>query len=160
MTGTISKHERNLGAIIHASTFSKYFIPFGNFILPLILWSANKKELSFVDHNGKQALNFQISLLLYSILLGVVTVPFFIGALPGILDFDNFNFNGFGIFNNMNFNFNHHNFNFSPFWWPIGVAGILQGGLFLMNLIYTILATIRTSEGEKFNYPFTIKFIK
>lgn len=76
MATTITKHERNLSAIIHASMFSKYFIPFGNFILPLILWTANKKQHEFVDYNGKQSLNFQISMLLYSIVAGLITIPF------------------------------------------------------------------------------------
>ena len=35
MTETLTKHERNLAAIIHASTLTKYFIPFGNFPLAL-----------------------------------------------------------------------------------------------------------------------------
>jgi len=48
MTETLTKHERNLAAVIHASTFSKFFIPFGNFILPLVLWTANKNENEFV----------------------------------------------------------------------------------------------------------------
>ena len=86
MTETLSKHERNLSAVIHASTLSKYFIPFGNFLLPLVLWIGNKKEHGFVDYNGKQALNFQISLLLYSIILGIITVPFVLGFLPSIFE--------------------------------------------------------------------------
>ena len=86
MTDTLSKHERNLSAIIHASTFSKFFIPFGNFIIPLVFWSANKKEYEFVDYNGKQALNFQISILLYSIILGIVSIPFFLGFIPEIFE--------------------------------------------------------------------------
>ena len=92
MATTLTKHERNLSAIIHASTFSKYFIPFGNFIFPLILWTANKKEYEFVDYNGKQALNFQISMLLYSIVASLITIPFFIGFLPDLFDW---NFVGF-----------------------------------------------------------------
>jgi len=100
MTESLTKHERNLGAAIHASTFSRFFIPFGNFLLPLVLWLANRKENAFIDHNGKQALNFQISLLLYSVILGIIAVPFFLGFLPnilegGILDIRDFNdFNG------------------------------------------------------------------
>ena len=81
MTETLTKHERTLSAVIHASTFSKFFIPFGNFIIPLVLWTANKKKYTFVDYNGKQALNFQISLLLYSIILGIISIPFLIGFL-------------------------------------------------------------------------------
>tara|TARA_R110002049_G_C8963766_1_gene546915 strand:- start:167 stop:643 length:477 start_codon:yes stop_codon:yes gene_type:complete len=158
MTETLSKHEKNLSAIIHASTFSKYFIPFGNFILPLILWTANKKDHGFVDQNGKQALNFQISLLLYSIILGIFTVPFFIGIIPEIIHHGEF---GFSQFNNLNgFNFNFHQLKLGKLLWPLGIAGLAQLGLFLVNIVYTILATIRSSEGQDFKYPISIPFIK
>lgn len=159
MTETLTKHERNLASLIHASTFSKFFIPFGNFILPLVLWTANKKENEFVDHNGKQALNFQISLLLYSIVLGIISVPFFIGFLPDIFDFDNFRFFNLNKYNTMNFHWDSDNF-FSPWIWPLGITGLAQGALFVVNIVYTILATIKTNEGQTFAYPLTIKFIK
>lgn len=160
MTETLTKHERNLAAIIHASTFSKFFIPFGNFILPLVLWTANKKEHAFVDHNGKQALNFQISLLLYSIVLGIISIPFFIGFLPNIFDLDHFGFNNLNNFNNWNIHFDSDDFRFGSWLLPVGIAGLLQGALFVVNVVYTILATIRTNEGQTFEYPLTIKFIK
>jgi len=160
MTETVTKHERNLSALIHASTFSKYFIPFGNFIIPLVLWTANKKEYAFVDHNGKQALNFQISLLLYSILIGIVSLPFFIGGfLPNIFDFDHFGLSNMHSFRNINFNFDTNDF-FGPWMIPIGFLGLAQSAVFIVNIVYTILATIRTNEGLHFEYPLTIKFIK
>lgn len=159
MTETLSKHERNLSAIIHASTLSKYFIPFGNFLLPLILWMANKKESAFVDYNGKQALNFQISLLLYSIVLGIISVPFFLGILPnifegGILDIRHFNELDF-----FDIHFNSDHLRIGQFW-PLGITGMLQAALFVINIVYTILATLRTNEGQTFKYPITIKFVK
>lgn len=160
MTNTLSKHERNLSSLIHASTFSKYFFPFGNFIIPLILWTANKKEYGFVDHNGKQALNFQISMLLYSIVLGIVSVPFFIGLLPNLFDLGHFGLNHLSNFNNLNISFDSDDFRFGTWWLPLGIAGLAQGALFVVNIVYTILATIRTNEGQTFNYPITIKFIK
>lgn len=160
MTDTLTKHERNLSAVIHASTFSKFFIPFGNFIIPLVLWTANKKEYAFVDYNGKQALNFQISLLLYSIILGIISIPFFIGFFPDIFDFDHFGFNRLNHFNNWNFNFDRHDFQFGTWLIPFGIAGLVQGALFIVNIVYTILATIKTNEGQTFKYPITIKFIK
>ena len=159
MTESLTKHERNIASLIHASTFSKFFIPFGNFILPLVLWTANKKEYEFVDYNGKQALNFQISLLLYSIVLGIISVPFFIGFLPDIFDFDNFRFFNLNKYNTMNFHFDSDNF-FGPWIWPLGITGLAQGALFVVNIVYTILATIRTNEGQTFKYRLTIKFIK
>jgi len=160
MTETLTKHERNLSAIIHASTFSKYFIPFGNFILPLVLWIANKKEYGFVDYNGKQALNFQISLFLYSIILGIISVPFFIGFLPEIFHWGHFSFEDFENFNVFNFDLDYGNFKFGRYLVPLGIAGLLQAGLFIVNIVYTILATIRTSEGQYFKYPLTINFVK
>ena len=160
MTDTISKHERNLSAIIHASTFSKFFIPFGNFIIPLVLWTANKKEYEFVDYNGKQALNFQISILLYSIILGIVSIPFFLGFIPELFDHGHLGLGNLNSYNNFNFSFDFDDMPFGSWIFPIGIAGLLQGGLFIVNIVYTILATIRTSEGQTFEYPFTIKFIK
>ena len=160
MATTLTKHERNLSAIIHASMFSKYFIPFGNFILPLILWMSNKKQYAFVDYNGKQALNFQISILLYSMVAGLISIPFFVGALPHMFDWD------LGIFPNLHnlnwweFNNDGGKFHIWNWIWPIGITGILQLGLTLVNIVFSILATIRTSEGEYFKYPFTIAFIK
>ncbi|MEX0313177.1 DUF4870 domain-containing protein [Flagellimonas sp.] len=160
MATTLTKHERNLSAIIHASTFSKYFIPFGNFILPLILWTANKKEYAFVDYNGKQALNFQISMLLYSIIVGLVSIPFFIGFLPDLFDWNFLGFHRLNDLNNLNIHFDSDDFRFGRFFWPVGITGLLQAALVVINVVYTILATIKTNDGETFKYPITIKFIK
>ena len=160
MTDSLSKHERNLSAIIHASTFSKFFIPFGNFILPLVLWTANKKEYEFVDYNGKQALNFQISMFLYSLILGAISIPFFIGFIPEIFEHGHFGLDRLNAYNNFNIDLDWDGFPFKSWIFPLGIAGLLQAGLFIVNVVYTILATIRTNEGQTFSYPFTIKFIK
>ena len=160
MATTITKHERNLSAIIHASMFSKYFIPFGNFILPLILWTANKKQHEFVDYNGKQALNFQISMLLYSIVAGLISIPFFVGFWPDLFDWNIFGLHGLSDLNNLNIHIDSDDFRFGRLFWPVGISGFMQVVLGIVNIIFTILATIRTNEGEYFKYPFAIKFIK
>jgi len=160
MTETLSKQQKNLSAIMQASTFSKYFIPFGNFILPLVLWTANSKNQEFVDQNGKQALNFQISLLLYSIIFGVITIPFIIISIPEIFDLGIFNLNNLNGFNGFDYHFNSDLLKLGALLWPLGIAGLAQVGLFIVNIVYTILATIRTSEGQNFKYPLTINFIK
>ena len=147
MATTLTKHERNLSAIIHASTFSKYFIPFGNFILPLILWTANKKEYEFVDYNGKQALNFQISM-------------FFLSFWPDVFDWDVFGFNRLHNLNNFDIHISNDDFKLRNLLWPAGSSGLLQASLVIVNVVYSILATIRTNEGQVFKYPLTIKFIK
>ena len=160
MTETITKHEKNLSALIHASTFSKFFIPFGNFIIPLVLWTANKKEYNYVDYNGKQALNFQISLLLYSIILGIISIPFLIGLLPNIIDFNLFGLSDLNNHNNLNVHFDLDSFSFSKWMIPLGITSLTQATLFIVNVVYSIMATLKTNEGETFSYPITIKFIK
>lgn len=160
MTTTLTKHERNLSAIIHASTFSKYIFPFGNFILPLILWSANKKEFQFVDYNGKQALNFQISLLLYALIIGVFSVPLIFGFIPNLFEGGIFHLEELNHFNRISFDFSGRHSGNRWMLWPLGVAALLQAALFIINLVYTILATIKTNEGQYFKYPITIAFIK
>jgi hypothetical protein len=159
MTETLSKHERNLSAAIHASTLSRFFIPFGNFLLPLVLWLANRQENAFVDYNGKQALNFQISLFLYSAVLGIISVPFVFGILPDIFDGSILNIDHFHGFHLSDLHLGNifHN---GLFFWPIGIAGLLHVALYIVNIVYTILATIRTNEGQYFRYPLTIKFIR
>jgi len=158
MTTITTKHEQNLSAVIHASTFSKYIIPFGNFILPLLLWISNKEKHKFVDYNGKQALNFQISMCLYSILIGVLCIPFILGAIPGLFEsswaLDN-------TYDNYNFHLNSDNFKFGLWFFPVSIiSGLAWIALQIINFVYTILATIRAGEGKQVNYPLTINFIK
>ncbi|MDX1364816.1 DUF4870 domain-containing protein [Arenibacter latericius] len=159
MTETLSKHHKNVSAIIHASTFSKYFIPFGNFILPLVLWTLKRTDHPFIDSNGKHALNFQISLLLYSICIGIITIPFVLIFLPDVFHFGLLNFSSLNEFNGIDLDFARHPFKLGRILWPLILAGLAQIVLFIVNIVYTILATIRTSEGINFKYPLTINFI-
>lgn len=160
MTESITKHERNLSAIIHGSTLTRFFIPFGQFLLPLILWLSNRNQSEFVDYHGKQALNFQISMTLYNFLIGMVSVPFFIGSLPRLFRGGDFHWNEWQHMDGFHLSMGDGIFDFPFFWWPIGIAGLLGFGLFIVNVVYTILAAMRTNEGEYFKYPITIKFIR
>ncbi|NNF19465.1 MAG: DUF4870 domain-containing protein [Flavobacteriaceae bacterium] len=157
---TITKHQRNLSALLHASTFSRYLVPFGNIIAPLVIWLANKEDHEFVDYNGKQALNFQISLLLYSVVLGIVLIPFAIGALPGLFEFGFWNLAEYNNFGGIDIDMDDLEFSNGFFWWPLGLIGLMQLGLSLVNIVFTIIATIRTHEGQFYEYPLTIRFIK
>ena len=44
------------------------------FLGPLIIWLLKKDESPSVDTNGKESLNFQISMLIYTIIAGISTV--------------------------------------------------------------------------------------
>lgn len=53
---------------IQLSAFAGYLIPFGNIIVPIILWQIWKEEDPFVDKMGREAINFQLSMMLYYII--------------------------------------------------------------------------------------------
>ncbi len=64
----LSESERNWAMLCHLSAFAGYFFPFGGIIGPLICWLTRKDESQWVDQNGKQSMNFQLSILLYMVL--------------------------------------------------------------------------------------------
>lgn len=65
----LSETERNWAMLCHLSGFAAYFFPFGGIIGPLICWLSKKDESAWIDENGKAAMNFNLSILLYCILL-------------------------------------------------------------------------------------------
>ncbi len=71
----ITQNDKNYSSITHLSGFAGWFFPFGNIIAPLVLWSAKKNESAFIDAHGKSAVNFQLSIILYCILLAILFVP-------------------------------------------------------------------------------------
>jgi uncharacterized Tic20 family protein len=49
-------------------------VPFGHVVGPLIVWLMKKDEFPEVDAHGKESLNFQISISIYFIVVGIMTV--------------------------------------------------------------------------------------
>jgi uncharacterized Tic20 family protein len=64
----LPESERNWAMLCHLSAFAGFFFPFGGIIGPLICWLSKKDESAWVDMNGKEAMNFQMSILLYIVL--------------------------------------------------------------------------------------------
>jgi len=147
----LDNHQKNIATFIHLSTFSRFIIPFGNFIGPIVLWVTNKDKSEFIDTHGKQAINFQMSILLYAIILGTLTIPFFIFKIFSGLDFIDFN----GL----------HNFHInigepSPLLYIGGTLGAFAIIGFILELVFIVIASLKARDGEIYNYPLTINFLK
>jgi uncharacterized Tic20 family protein len=147
----ITNHHRNLATFIHLSTFSRFLIPLGNFIGPIILWSINKDKSEFVDQHGKQAINFQMSVLLYALIIGTLSIPFFVFKL-----IDGINFIDFHNFYDFHINIGKP----SPLLYITGGLGILAFLGFLIELALIVKASLSARDGKTFRYPFTINFLK
>ena len=148
-------HQKNIAALTHLSALSKFVFPLGNFIMPLALWILNKDKSEFIDKHGKQAINFQLSILLYSIIIASLTIPLFIF---GVLDHFSFPEVWRGMHHNINLDID------SAVGIQIAVFAIVLVFLALVatvfEIIFIIIATSKANNGELYNYPITINFLK
>jgi uncharacterized Tic20 family protein len=83
----VSKEEQNWAMICHLAALSGVIIPFGNVIGPLVVWLIKKDTMPLVDRHGKEALNFQITVviaMLVSIALMFVLIGFLLVFVVGI----------------------------------------------------------------------------
>lgn len=62
------REDRQLIVITHLSQLVTLVLGFGSLIIPLIIWMMNKEKVYEMDAHGKNILNFQISLLIYSLI--------------------------------------------------------------------------------------------
>ena len=81
---TPSKDERTWAMLSHFSALCMFIFPFGNILAPLIIWLIKKEEMSFVEDQAKEVLNFQISMTIYLLISGIlcfilIGIPFVIG---------------------------------------------------------------------------------
>ncbi|MBS3763452.1 MAG: DUF4870 domain-containing protein [Planctomycetes bacterium] len=91
---------------------------FTGFLGPLIIWLVKKDDSDFVDDQGKEALNFQLTLLIaYIISFGPLNLLFCIGSIIGTV-------------------------------------------IWIVALIFSIMATVRAKNGELYRYPINIRMIK
>ncbi|HEX9974544.1 MAG TPA: DUF4870 domain-containing protein, partial [bacterium] len=79
--------DENLWAMLcHISAFAGFLMPFGNIIAPLIIWLIKKDEYPLVSDQGKEAINFQITLTIYLfasaiLIILVIGIPLLIGLV-------------------------------------------------------------------------------
>lgn len=66
--------EKQWALICHLSGLSGYLIPFGNIIIPIIIWSMKKQDMPMVDEHGKEVINFQISITIWILLSGLLII--------------------------------------------------------------------------------------
>jgi uncharacterized Tic20 family protein len=106
----ISKDARTFAMLAHLLAI------FTCFVGPLVIWMVKKDEHPFVDEQGKEALNFQIT----------VAIAYVAASLLSFLCI------GFLLF---------------PVVWVV-------------NLIFCIMACVAVNKGEHYRYPVSIRFIK
>ena len=71
----IDRQERTWGMLCHLSAFAGFVVPWvGSVLGPLVVWLVKKEEFTFVDDQGKESLNFQITMLICGVVSGVLAI--------------------------------------------------------------------------------------
>ena len=129
-----NRNDQNNAFLLHLSAFFGYLFPFGGVIAPLVFWELKKRDSDFIDENGKEAVNFNLSYLLYTFVLGLSIMSF---AFRTIFD-ELHHIDLFGL---------------------ISIGSVI-GILSVIKFVLIIVAATRANQGEVYKYPLTIKFIK
>ncbi len=103
--------------LCHASALSGIFLHVvGHIFGPLIVWLLKRNESPEIDAHGKESLNFQLSMLIYNVIAGILVI-----VLIGI---------------------------------PLLIL------LYVLNIVFVIIASIQAGDGKLYRYPMAIRFIK
>ncbi len=137
-----SPEERNWAMLVHLSALSSFVTSgLGGILGPLIVWLIFRGRSDMVNFHGKRALNFNISFLIYFIILFTLMIPFFV--IGTIADIEQEIVDGF---------------------WEtlilLVVAGLLMFVLGIIWLIWTIVAAVRASRGDPPGYILAIPFLR
>lgn len=74
--GLVSDEERIYATWMHLSGLSGYVIPFGNVLVPLILWFLKYRDSHYLNLQGIEVLNFQLTIAFYAIFTTILIMIF------------------------------------------------------------------------------------
>ncbi len=124
---------RTWSMLCHLSALAILFIPFGNILGPILVWQIKKKEYPEIDAHAKECINFQITLVIITIIFSI----FLAGSIGyGILIQSPVTMIGSGI----------------------GLA-LLLAFIQFFGLLLVVIAGIKAYNGEQYSYP-GFKFLK
>src|SRR5947207_2996230 len=89
-TSTSSSDAQTWRVLCHASALIGFFVPgAGHVIAPLVVWLVKRAESPEIDAHGKESVNFQLSMLLYSVISGIlclILIGFLLLAILHVLN--------------------------------------------------------------------------
>ncbi|HVS76385.1 MAG TPA: DUF4870 domain-containing protein [Steroidobacteraceae bacterium] len=70
--GAATRDERNVAMLAHLSALAGLIVPLGNILAPLVIWLAQREKSVFVADQALESLNFNITVILASIVCGAL----------------------------------------------------------------------------------------
>ncbi|MGB7815327.1 MAG: DUF4870 domain-containing protein [Methylotenera sp.] len=104
-----SNDDKNIATVTHLGGTVFSFIP------GLLVWVLKKDDNAYIADQAKEALNFQITVLIAQFIAGVLAI--------------------------------------------ILIGFLFMGIIWILNVVFCIIAAISTSKGETYRYPFCLRLI-
>jgi uncharacterized protein len=104
-----SNDDKNIATVTHLGGTVFSFIP------GLLVWALKKDDNAYIADQAKEALNFQITVLIAQFVAGILAM--------------------------------------------ILIGFIFMGIIWLLNIVFCIIAAISSSKGETYRYPFCLRLI-
>ncbi|RPD42725.1 DUF4870 domain-containing protein [Chitinophaga barathri] len=138
------KDDRTWGFLAHLGGVigQAFFSPVGNIIGALVIWLFKRNESKFVDIEGKEAVNFQITISLLMVALNIIN-----GIAWGVWSFTHFL---------VNEPFVRHGHWDTEFFFTFGFSKVIWA----VNLAFSIIAAIQANKGNHYRYPFSLRLVK
>lgn len=133
------KEEKTWGALVHLGGLIGMAILsyVGNIVGALVMWLIKRNESSFIDNQGKEALNFQITLSFINVAIGLlISIRHGVWAFRRIWS-DDWDFDFFTM-----------------------SSVSLYGIVWLLNIIFSIIAAVKASNGIPYRYPLSWRIVK
>lgn len=133
------KDERTWGTLVHLGGIIGMTVTglVGNIIGALLFWLIKRNESAFVDDQGKEALNFQITLSFVNLAISLLAAMRW----------------GFAAFRGF---FTDRPLHFSDFNLYTGAHGIV----WLLNIIFSVIAMVKANNGIAYRYPLSVRLVK
>ncbi len=64
MNSMSESEENNWALFSHLGILGGMVVPFGNILMPLMIWQINKDKSEYITEHAKEALNFQLTMLI------------------------------------------------------------------------------------------------
>jgi hypothetical protein len=128
----------------HLSALAGLIIPFGSILIPLIIWLTQKDKHPFINEQGKESVNFQISMIIYGFVFGLITA---ILSIFLVLSYSSAYSSGV----------NSLNLLFLSLSYLVLFIWIL---VLIFQLFVIIIASVRAYNGQSYHYPFNLRLLK
>ena len=136
-----AESERHWAAMAHLSALllamlTSWAAGVAGAVAALVVWLLKKDDAPFVAEHAREALNFNLSMLLYACAAGALAVVL-VGATVFTL--------GIGLILTL----------------PAGILLALAcAGIAVLWLVCSVIATVKAWNGERYRYPLSIRFVR